>query len=71
MPQGEYFQQRGPNTIHLDSGSEISLICQSHFKEHLLPRIETPMGKNADACVLFNLMAANDGQLPIKNIHRI
>ena len=50
----------------LDSGSEVSLICHSYFKEHLLPRIETPKGEKADAHTLFNLMVANDGQLPMK-----
>ena len=50
----------------LDSGSEVSLICYSHFKEHLLPKIEAPMGEKLDAHILFNLTAANDGQLPVK-----
>ena len=50
----------------LDSGSEVSLIYQSYFKERLLPRIETPMGEKADAHVLFNLMVVNDGQLCMK-----
>ena len=30
----------------LDSGSKISLIRHSYFKEHLLPKIEMPMGEN-------------------------
>ena len=50
----------------LDSGSKVSLICYSHFKEHLLPNIEAPMGEKSDAHVLFKLTAANDGQLPVK-----
>ena len=50
----------------LVSSSEVSLICHSYFKEHLLPRIETPMGEKSDAHILFNLMGANDGQLPMK-----
>ena len=50
----------------LDSGSKVSLIQYSHFKEYLLPKIETPMGENSDAHILFNLTAANDGQLPMK-----
>ena len=50
----------------LDSGSEVSLIHQSYFKEHLLPRVEIPVGEKADAHILFNLMAANDEQLPVK-----
>ena len=50
----------------LDSGSKVSLIHYSHFKEHLLPKIEDPMGEKSEAHVLFNLTAANDGQLPVK-----
>ena len=50
----------------LDSGSEVSLICQSYFKKHLLPRIETPTGEEADVHILFNIMAANDWPLPVK-----
>ena len=50
----------------MDSGSEVSLICHSYFKEHLLPRIETSMGEKSDAHIFFNLMAANDGQLLMK-----
>ena len=30
----------------LDSGSVVSLIHYSHFKEHLWPKIETPRGEN-------------------------
>ena len=52
----------------LDSGSEVSLIHSSHFKEHLLPKMETPTGDKLDAHILFNLTAENDGQLPMKNI---
>ena len=50
----------------LDSGSEVLLIRYSDFKEHLLPKIETPMGEKSHAHILFNLTAANDGQLPVK-----
>ena len=50
----------------LDSGSEVSLICQSYSKVHLLPRIETPTGEKRDVHVIFNLMMANNGQLPVK-----
>ena len=52
----------------LDSGNDVSLICHSYFEEHLLPKIDTPMGEKSDAYILFNLMAANDGQLPMKKI---
>ena len=50
----------------LDSGSEVSLICYSHFKEHLMPKIEDPTGEKSEAHILFNLTVANDGQLPMK-----
>ena len=50
----------------LDSGSEVSLIQYSHFKEHLLPKLETPMGEKSDAHTLFNVTAATDEQLPMK-----
>ena len=50
----------------LESGSEVSLIHHVYFKEHLLPRIETPMCEKADAHVLFTLTVLNDGQLPVK-----
>ena len=50
----------------LDSGSEVSLISYSYFKEHGLPKIEAPMGKKSKAHTLFNLTVANDGQLPMK-----
>ena len=47
-----------------------SLICTSHTlkdTEHLMPRIETPTQvKKQMSHVLFNLMVANDGQLPVK-----
>ena len=49
----------------LDSGSKVSLICYSHFKEHL-PKTEAPTGEKSDAHILFNLTVANDGQLPMK-----
>ena len=52
----------------LDSGSEVSLIHHSYFKEHLPQRNETLMEEKSDAYILFNLMAANDGQLPMKNM---
>ena len=50
----------------LDSGSEVSLIHNSHFKEHLLPKIEDPMGEKSDAHMMSNLTAINDGQLSVK-----
>ena len=50
----------------LDSDSKVSLIHYSHFEEHVLPKVEDPMGEKSDAHILFNLTAANDGQLPVK-----
>ena len=50
----------------LNSGSKVSLICQSYYNEHLLPKTETPISEKADAHTLFNLMLANDGQLSTK-----
>ena len=47
----------------LDSGHEVLLIRYSYLQEHLLPKIEVPMGEKSDAHILFNLTAANDGQL--------
>ena len=50
----------------LNSSSEVSLIGHSYFKEHLLPKIEMPTGEKSEAHNLFNLTAANDGQLPVR-----
>ena len=50
----------------LDSGSKVSLIHQAYCKECFLPRIDTPLGKEANPNVLFNLTVPHDGQLPIK-----
>ena len=50
----------------LNSGSEVALIHQTYFKEHLLPKNKTPMGEKADGYSLFHLTVVNDGQLPVK-----
>ena len=50
----------------LDSDSEVMLLRQSYFDQHLLPKIKLVMSKKADAHILFNLTVANDGQLPVK-----
>ena len=55
----------------LDSGSDVSLICYSCFKEHLLPKIETHMGGKSDAHILLNLTVANDGQLPMRKYVKV
>ena len=50
----------------LDSGSEVTLLRQSYFDQHLLSNIKLVMSKKANAHKLFSLTVANDGQLPIK-----
>ena len=54
----------------LNLGSEVSIICQSYFNEHLLPKVMTLMGEMADNYFLFCLTMVNDGQLPLY-IHQI
>ena len=49
----------------LDSGSQVTLICQSFFKQEILPHIQPSDGEKADAHQLFQLTAANDGKLPV------
>ena len=50
----------------LDSGSEVTLLWQSYFNQHILPKIKPATGEKADAHSLFKLTVANDGQMPIK-----
>ena len=50
----------------LDSGSGVMLLRQSYFNQHLLPKIKVATNEKAKAHQLFNLMVANDGQLPVK-----
>ena len=50
----------------LDSGSEVTLLWQSYFDQHILPKIKLATGEKADAHCLFKLTVANDGQMPIK-----
>ena len=50
----------------LDSGSEVMLLRQSYFKQHLLPKFQVAKSEKAEAHQLFLLMVANDRQLPIK-----
>ena len=49
----------------LDSGSQVTLICQSFFEQEILPHIEPSGGEKAKAHQLFQLTAANDGKLPV------
>ena len=52
----------------LDSGSEVTLLWQSYFDQHILPKIKPAPGEKVtdDTHCLFKLTAANDGQMPIK-----
>ena len=50
----------------LDSGSEGTLLWQSYFNKHILPKIKLATGEKADTYNLFKLTVASDGQMPIK-----
>ena len=50
----------------LDSGSDVTLLRQSYFEKHLLPKIQGVTGEKAKAHQLFHLTVANDGQLSMK-----
>ena len=50
----------------LDSGSEVTLLRQSYFDQHILPKIKPATGEKADTHCLFKLTVANDRQIPIK-----
>ena len=50
----------------LDLGSEVTLLRQSYFEQHLLPRIQAVTSEKAEAHQLFHIMVTNDGQLPVK-----
>ena len=50
----------------LDSVSEVMLLRQSYFDQNLLPKIKAATSEKAQAHQLFNLMVANDWQLPVK-----
>ena len=55
----------------LDSCSEVTLLWQSYFNKHILPKIKLATGQKADAHMLFKLMVVNDGQMLIKMESRI
>ena len=44
----------------------MTLLRQSYFDKHLLPKIQVVTSEKADAHHLFHLTVANDGQLPGK-----
>ena len=50
----------------LDLGNDVTLLRQSYFEKHLLPKIQVVTSEKAEAHQLFHLMVANDGQLPVK-----
>ena len=50
----------------LDSGSEVTLLWQSYFDQHILPKIKLATGEKANTHCFFKLTVANDGQMPIK-----
>ena len=45
----------------LDLGSEVTLLRQSYFEKHLLPKIQAATSEKANAHKLFHLMVTNDG----------
>ena len=53
------------NPSLLDSGSQVTLICQSFFEQEILPHIKPSDGEKAKAHQLFQLTAANNGKLPV------
>ena len=50
----------------LDLASEVMLLRQSYFEQHLLLKIQAATSEKAETHQLFHLMVANDGQLPVK-----
>ena len=44
----------------------MTLLQQSYFNKHILPKIKPATGQKADTHTLFRLTVANDGQIPIK-----
>ena len=50
----------------LDSCSGVTLLWQSYFNKHILPKIKLATGEKPNIHNLFKLTVANDGQMPIK-----
>ena len=50
----------------LDSGNKVTLLWQSYFNKHILPKIKPAIGEKADAHTLFKLTVANDRQMQLK-----
>ena len=49
----------------LDSGRQVTLIHQSYFQMEILPHIVPSSREKAEAHQLFQLIAANNGKLPV------
>ena len=49
----------------LDSGSEVMLLRQCYFEQHLLHKIKSGTSEKADAHKLLNCTITKDRQLPI------
>ena len=49
----------------LDSGNQVTLICQSYFRQQILPHIIPSSTEKAEAHQLFQLTAANNEKLPM------
>ena len=56
-----YGRKRIPSLI--DSGSQVTLICQSYFEREILPHIIPSSREKAEAHQLFQLTAANNEML--------
>ena len=48
-----------------DSGSQVTLMCQSFFEQEILSHIEPSDGEKAEAHQLFQVTAANHVKLPV------
>ena len=49
----------------LDSYSQVTLICQSYWKQEILPQIKPSSEGKAEAYQLFQMTVANSGKLPM------
>ena len=48
----------------LDSDSDVTLLRQSYFEKHLLPKIQVATSEKAEVHQIFHLTVANYGQFP-------
>ena len=56
----------GKGSLHfLNSGSQVTLICQSYFESEILPHNVPSSREKAEAHELFQLTATNNGKLPM------